>query len=229
MNENKIFSKRFTLTRYNGQYGINEGERTVLHTVYDSITELDNYDFITEQNGKLGYAHFNSKNDIELILPLYDAIIKKEHGIMLIKRENGEVGDKRYYSWYDFKNCILSKNIMHIRTFRDYDLFVSTRKCETYKLPFLKKWGEEAYVEIPYDVSADVLFDIPFSKHTLFLMVEEAEQNEYEYSFIIVNQSSEYTFSKVKKSKEMLFDMLPRILEDIECNQNVLWFLPRLK
>ena len=70
-----------------------------MYPAYDSILELDNYDFIIEQNGKFGYAYFNEKVEIELILPLYDAIITKEYGLSLIKRqETGERWNKRVLS-----------------------------------------------------------------------------------------------------------------------------------
>lgn len=136
--KNRIISSKFSITEYENKYGLMEKEKTILYPVYDSICELDDLDFIIEQNGKFGYADYNELGEIELLLPLYDVIIKKEHGLSLIRR--GEEGN--IYFWYDTKNHILYPNMKHIRSFKEHDLFISTKKCDYDKSPFLKKWGE---------------------------------------------------------------------------------------
>lgn len=215
--KNRLFSKKFSLTEHGGKYGIVKEEKTILHPVYDSIWEMDNDDFIIEQNGKFGYAHFNTQGERELILPCYDVIIKKKHGLSLYRREK-----ERQYFWYDTNSYTLFKSFMHIKSFKNYDLFVSTKKCYKGKMPFLKKWGENKIIEIPFDTSADILYDIDCGEYTYFLMIEEAE-GEYEYSFLIVKENSDYTFSVTKKSVLELYEILPNIMEDVKCNKSIVW------
>ena len=223
--KNRIFSSSLCLTEYDGKYGISTSEgRVLLYPVYDSIWELDDFDFIIEQDGKFGYASFNEENEIELLLPLYDVIIKKEHGLSLIKRGEGE-----QYLWYDLKSHTLHPNIKWLRGFKEYDVFISTKKCDNGKPQFLKKWGENTYLEIPFDVNIDILYEIPCDKLNMFIMLEEIEDAEYEYSFLIVKENGYYTFSAPKKSKEELYKILPRLQEDLKCNPNIVWLLPEQK
>ena len=101
--KNRTFSNEFKVTEYEGKYGLNRKEGVILYPVYDSIWELDDFDFVIEQNGQFGYAYFGESGEIELLLPLYDAIIKKEDGLSLVRRgENGNV-----YFWYDIKKHAL--------------------------------------------------------------------------------------------------------------------------
>lgn len=148
--KNRIFSKEFCLTEQEGKYGTNDKNgKTILYPVYDSIWELDSFDFIIEQDGKFGYADFNEQNETELLLPLYDVIIKKEHGLSLIKR--GELdeeiktvcGEQRL--WYDTKSHTLHPNMMHIRSFKEHDLFISTKNVTT-KSPHSLKNGEKIHI-----------------------------------------------------------------------------------
>ncbi|MBQ7353185.1 MAG: hypothetical protein IJW54_04180 [Clostridia bacterium] len=224
--KNRIFSNNFNTTEYDGKYGLNDKSgKTILHPVYDSIWELDSFDFIIEQDGKFGYADFNEQGEIELLLPIYDVIIKKEHGIFLTERT--EQGNK--YFWYDTKAHTLHSNMMYIRSFREYDLFVSTKKCDYKKPPFLKKWGESIYLEIPYDVSVDILYEIPCGSFSLFVVVEECKNDEYEYCLLIVKTDGQYTFTAPKNNLEELYKTIPTLMEDIKCNSKTVWLLPRQK
>ena len=99
--KNRNFSNKFSLVENEGKYGLNNGKNVVLYPVYDSICEFDNFDFIIEQDGKFGYADYNEQCERELLLPLYDVIIKKEHGLSLMKRT--EQGNEYY--WYDTSIC----------------------------------------------------------------------------------------------------------------------------
>lgn len=228
--KNKIFSSDFCLTESNGKYGIETKEgKTVLYPVYDSICELDELDFIIEKDGKLGYASFNEENEIELLLPLYDAIIKKRHGLSLIKRgeenEHLKSPEGRVYLWYDLKSHTLHPNLRCLRSFKEYDAFISTKKCDYGKPQLLKKWGENKYLEMQFDTNIDILYEIPTKNFNVFIMLEETESSDYEYSFLIVKENGHYTFSAPKKSIEELYKILPILLEDLKCNQNVLWLL----
>ena len=226
--KNRIFSSKFCVSEENGKYGVNDKDGSVvLYPVYDSICELDCFDFIIEQDGKFGYASFNQKNEMELLLPLYDVIIKKEHGLYLLKR--GESKECRQHLWYDLKSHTLHPNIMHIHSFKEYDAFISTKKSEQGKPQFLKKWGEGLYLEIPFEESIDILFEIPCGKLTFFIMLEEVENEEYEHSFLIVKEDGYYTFSASKRNREELYKMLPKLVEDLKCNSNVIWLLPEQK
>lgn len=225
--KNRIFSNDFNVTENDGKYGLNDKNgKTILYPVYDSIWELDNLDFIIEQKGKFGYADFNGQNEIELLLPFYDVITKKEHGLSLTKRT--EQGNE--YFWYDTKGHTLHPNMMHIRSFKEYDLFISTKKCDYGKSPFLKKWGEITYLEIPYNVSADILYEIPCGSFSLFVVIEERENDEYEYCFLIVKNDGKYTFTASKKSIEELYRIFPNLTEELKCSlKNTVWLLPRQK
>lgn len=219
--KNRNFSKGFYLTEHGGKFGLNNQNGVVLYSVYDSIWELDNLDFIIEQDGKLGYASYASQeqNEIELLLPLYDDIIKKEHGLCLTKRT--EQGKK--HCWYDTKSYTLHSSILHIRSFRNYDAFVSTKKGNYAKQPFLKKWGEETYIEIPFDSNADILNEIPCGKITFFVLVEESKDDKYKYSFLIIENDERYTFSATKENIEELYEILPILIKDLKCNTKILW------
>ena len=224
--KNRIFSNKFSLVEYEGKYGLNDGNDVVLYPVYDSIWELDNFDFIIEQDGKFGYADYNEQGERELLFPLYDVIIKKEHGLSLAKRT--EQGNEYY--WYDTKNHTLHSNMMYVRSFREHDLFVSTKKCDYKKPPFLKKWGENIYLEIPYDVNVDILYEIPCGSFSLFVVVEECENDAYEYCFLIAKKDGNYTFTASKKSIEELYKTLPSLTEEIKCSlKNTIWLLPKQK
>ncbi len=226
--KNRIFSPRFCVSEANGKYGVNDSDGSVvLYPVYDSICELDSFDFIMEQDGRFGYASYDQKNEIELLLPLYDVIIKKEHGLCLLKR--GESKECRQHLWYDLKSHTLHPNIMHIHSFKEYDAFISTKKPCQGKPQFLKKWGEGLYLEIPFEESIDILFEIPCGKLTFFIMLEEVENEEYEHSFLIVKENGQYTFSASKRNREELYKMLPKLVEDLKCNSNVIWILPEQK
>jgi hypothetical protein len=97
----KSLSSNFILTEFNKKYGIStKDKKTILYPLYDFIMELDNCDFIFEQEGKVGYAYFTNNKDFKLILPNYDGIIKLEQGLKLIIR--GENEDK--HLWYDLEN-----------------------------------------------------------------------------------------------------------------------------
>ncbi|MBQ7761621.1 MAG: hypothetical protein IJ400_06160 [Clostridia bacterium] len=224
--KNRIFSNKFSLVEHKGKFGLNNGKNVVLYPVYDSIWELDSFDFIIEQSGKFGYAEFDEQNETELLLPLYDVIIKKEHGLSLAKRTEQE----NEYFWYDTKSHTLHSNTMYIRSFREYDLFVSTKKCDYKKPPFLKKWGESIYLEIPYDVNVDILYEIPCGSFSLFVVLEERENDEYEYCLLIVKTDGRYTFTTSKKSVEKLYKTLPSLTEELKCSlKNTIWLLPRQK
>lgn len=232
--KNRIFSKEFCLTEYEGKLGINDKNgKTILYPVYDSIWELDSFDFIIEEYGKFGYADFNEHGEIELLLPVYDVIIKKEHGLSLIKRgeldEDIKIASGEQHFWYDTKFHTLHPNMMHIRSFREYDLFVSTKKCDYKKPPFLKKWGENIYLEIPYDVNVDILYEIPCGSFSLFVVVEECENDEYEYCFLIAKKDGQYTFTISKNNLEELYKTIPTLMEGIKCNSKTVWLLPRQK
>lgn len=224
--KNRIFSNKFSLVEYEGRYGLNNGENIVLYPVYDSICELDDLDFIIEQDGKFGYVDFNEQDEIVLLLPLYDVIIKKEHGLYLIRRtEEGQM-----YFWYDTKNHTLHPNMMHIRSFKEYDSFASTKKCDCKKPPFLKKWGDNICLEIPFDINADILYEIPCGSFSLFVVVEECENNEYEYCFLIAKNDGYYTFTASKSNLEELYNTLPALMEDIKCcNSKIIRLLPKQK
>ena len=223
--KNRNFSNKFSLVEYEGKYGLNNENNVVLYPVYDSICELDNFDFIIEQDGKFGYADYNEQGEIELLLPLYDVIIKKEHGLSLMKRtEQG-----KEYFWYDIKNHTLHPNMMHIRSFREYDLFVSTKKCDHKKPPFLKKWGENIYLEIPFDANVDILYEIPCGSLLFFVAIEELDNEQYECCFLIVKNDGHYTFTASKNNLEELYKTIPALLEDIKCNSKIVWLLPRQK
>ena len=233
--KNRIFSNDFNVTENDGKYGLNDKNgKTILYPAYDSIWELDSFDFIIEQDGKFGYVDFNEQNEIELLLPLYDVIIKKEHGLSLIKR--GELdeeiktvyGEQRF--WYDTKSHTLHPNMTHIRSFKEHDLFISTKKCDYGKAPFLKKWGENIYLEIPYDVSIDILYEIPCGSFSLFVVVEECENDAYEYCFLIAKKDGNYTFTASQKSIEELYKTLPSLTEELKCSlKNTIWLLPKQK
>ena len=223
--KNRAFSNKFSLVECEGKYGLNNGSDVVLYPVYDSICELDNFDFIIEQDGKFGYADFNENGEIELLLPLYDVIIKKEHGLSLAKRT--EQGNKYY--WYDTKNHTLHPNMMYIRSFREYDLFVSTKKCDYKKPPFLKKWGENTYLEIPFDISVDILYEIPCGSFSVFVVIEERDNEQYEYCFLIAKTDGYYTFTASKNNLEELYKTIPALMEDIKCNSKIVWLLPKQK
>ncbi len=219
--ENRILSKIFTLTEHDNKYGINRaGNTPLLYPVYDSIWELDNYDFIIEQNGKFGYAYLNDDlNDdaeIELILPLYDAIIKEEHGLSLIKRVESEYERQKQYSWYDTKSRALSNNLMRIKALGAYDLFVSTKKCDKNKPPILKKWGKDISISIPY--GEDILYELAEDGYTHFVAIKEIDGVEYEYALITVAEDGEYTVSVSKQSIEELYKHLPNLMEDAKCS-----------
>lgn len=210
----KTFSNRFTLTEYSGKYGIKEDGKTVLYPIYDSISELDNRDFILEQNGKLGYAYFNEKNEIEFILSLYDVIIKEAHGVSLIQRESSKDSIQGRYFWCDTKSNGFYKNLMHIKSFIEYDLFASTKRCDKNKAPILKKWGEDKLIYIPGNESADIICEIPFGKITCFIMIEQTQEETYEYTLLSINESLDVTQSAKRKSKEEIFNLLPDFLKE---------------
>ena len=46
--KNRIFSNRFFLTEYEGKYGLSDKNGVILYSAYDSICELDSFDFIIE-------------------------------------------------------------------------------------------------------------------------------------------------------------------------------------
>jgi hypothetical protein len=223
--KSRVFSNKFSLVECEGKYGLNNGNNVVLYPVYDSICELDDFDFIIEQDGKFGYADFNKNGERELILPLYDVIIKKEHGLSLAKRTE----ERNQYFWYDTKAHTLHSNIMHIRSFGEYDLFVSTKKCDYKKPPFLKKWGENTYLEIPYDANIDILCEIPCGTLSFFVVIEECDNEQYGYCFLIAKNDGHYTFTTPKNNLEELYKTIPALMEDIKCNSKIVWLLPRQK
>ena len=218
----RVFSQKFKLTEHKGKYGIIDiNENVILYPVYDSICELDSYDFIVEQNGKLGYAYFNEQGDKELLLPLYDVIIKKKHGLSLERRSK----DTKEYFWYDTKSHTLYSGTRHIRSFKEHDLLISTRQCDYLKPPYLKKWGQDALIKIPSNISLDILYEIPFGEFSAFVAIEECENNEYKYCFLIVKKDGYFTISSLKENIEDLY----KIMEDIKCNSNIIWLLPKQK
>ncbi len=225
--KNRIFSNGFYVTEYEGKYGLNDKNgKTIVHPVYDSIWELDSFNFIIEQDKKFGYLDFNEQNETELLLPLYDVIIKKEHGLSLAKRTEQE----NEHFWYDTKVHTLHSNMMQIRSFREYDLFVSTKKSDYGKPPYLKKWGENIYLEIPFDVNVDILYEIPCGSLSFFVVIEELDNEQYEYCFLIAKNDGRYTFTTSKKSIEELYKTLPRLMEELKCNlMNTIWLLPKQK
>ena len=232
----RIFSNDFNVIEHEGKYGLNDKKgKTILYPVYDSICELNDFDFVIEQNGKFGYAFFDEKNNVELLLPLYDVIIKKKHGLSLIKRgeydQHIKMVCKDQHLWYDIKSHALHPNTMHIRSFIEYDLFISTKKCDYGNPPYLKKWGEDSYLEIPYDASIDILYEIPCGTVSLFVVVEEGENDEYEYCFLIAQKDGRYRFTISKKSIEELYKTIPDLMENLKCSlmNTQQWLLPRHK
>jgi hypothetical protein len=191
----KSLSSNFILTEFNKKYGIStKNKKTILYPLYDFIMELDNCDFIFEQEGKVGYAYFTNNKEFKLILPNYDGIIKLEQGLKLIIR--GENEDKHY--WYDLKNHNLYPDTKYIKSFKHFDLLISTKKTSKPQLPFLKRRGTDQVIKIKELDSFDVLYELPSKACSLFACLTGEKEGEYKFFLLYVFSDGTYRITDTK-------------------------------
>lgn len=191
----KSLSSNFILTEFNKKYGIStKDKKTILYPLYDFIMELDNFDFIFEQEGKVGYAYFTNNKDFKLILPNYDGIIKLEQGLKLIIR--GENEDK--HLWYDLENHTIYPDIKYIKSFKHFDLLLSTKKTSKPQLPFLKRRGTDQVIKIKELDSFDVLYELPSKAYSLFACLTGEKEGEYKFFLLYVFSDGTHRITDTK-------------------------------
>ena len=202
----KELSRNFVLTEFTKKYGIStRDKKTILYPLYDFIMELDNFDFIFEQEGKVGYAYFTNSKEFKLILPNYDAIIKLEQGLKLIMR--GENEDK--HLWYDLKNHTLYPDTKYIKSFKHFDLLISTKKTSNPQLPFLKRRGSEQIIKIKEHFCFDVIYELPSKVCSLFICLTDGN-TDGKYNFFLLYIFNDGTY-KITDTKNDISELLRSI------------------
>lgn len=231
----EIYKKigNYNLVKYAELFGLTDSEgEQLLPCEYDSIF-YERGGFIVTKNSKSGYVKFEEKipphdedeavlgypeKTVERYIPcMYDRIEPTRNGLVLYSMTKNECyGAKR--EWYDHKLGKVYKNLHFLRNYGEFDKFLDMKNPKDNAK--LKKEGEERYISFPYNISAEILYEVSLYDGGARYFVcseelsdEEAERKGHilEYFFLIILPST-YTFSEPKCKIDELFEDFPRIV-----------------
>ena len=223
----------YNLVKNGELFGLTDSEGEVLLPCeYDSIF-YEGGGFIITKNSKSGYIRFHEEipphdkdetvfgypeKYAKLYLPcVYDRIQPTRNGLVLYSMTS-EAYSSEKRAWLDYKSEKLYENLYFMRNLGDFDEFLDTnREAE---MQHLKRAGEDYCVYIPFDLSVNILYEIPLYNDGAhyFVCSEELPEEEakrkgygYEYFFMIVLLGS-YTFTEPKTDLKEIFNDFPRII-----------------
>ena len=212
----------------NEKFGLQDNHgNTLLPNEYDSISSTAG-GFIIARSARFGFIKFyeeTSENDAynetplqvaELFLPcIYNRIEPKENGLVLYKT-SVEESLVEEISWFDFLSRKIYNNFIWIQNFNNFDAFL--KKGRESLLPFLKKAGEDFYID-PQEDNHDpmeFLYEILYykgvnyilcSRETLVKKSTKKEEYVCKY-FLMILYDKKYIFTEPEENLYRVFECL---------------------
>ncbi len=199
---------------------------------YDSVF-YEGGGFIITKNSKSGYIKFHEiipphdeyetvfghpqKSTKQFLPCIYDRIEPTRNGLVLYYMTS-DVHKSEKRTWFDYESGKLYENLHFMRNHGVFDKFLDTDIPE--QNAKLKKAGEETYINLPFNVLGNILYEIPLYSGGAhyFVCCEELTDDEAEtkghiceYFFLIILPYS-YTFTEPKPEMVLIFEDFPALV-----------------